>query len=227
MSRDQPPGVPPDLASFRDEQVIDMIVRQEGVGASLLFGGAAWGVARLAPQVLAERAKMPMDEAVRLAAAFELAYRVRDQRAAPRPNLDTGSTALAWLSDRATMLDQEEAWLLSLDVEHKLLGARLLAVGTRANVALDVTTVLRHALEMGAFSFILVHNHVEGLSVPSERDLEFTVELREGAFAIGMMLVDHFLTTRDRKIVSVVEYMKRLARKAARKPKGTPAKKRA
>ena len=169
-------------------------------------------------RVFAERAKMPMDEALRLAAAFELAHRVREQRAASRADLETSSSALAWLSERATMLDQEEAWLLSLDVELTLLDARLLAIGTRAKVALDISTVLRHALEMGASHLVLVHNHVEGPNAPSEVDMMFTVELREGASKVGMTLVDHVLVMRDGQAISVREFMQALAKKAPSKP---------
>jgi DNA repair protein RadC len=62
---------------------------------------------------------------------------------------------------------------------------------------IDVRQILRAALDKGASSLILVHNHPTGNPTPSQADIRQTDALRKGAGAMGLALLDHVVVADD------------------------------
>jgi DNA repair protein RadC len=53
--------------------------------------------------------------------------------------------------------------------------------------------VVKRALELGASSLILVHNHPSGDPTPSQADIEMTRAVRDAAEVLGLSLHDHVI----------------------------------
>jgi DNA repair protein RadC len=63
--------------------------------------------------------------------------------------------------------------------------------------------VLRAALELGAVSFVMAHNHPSGDPTPSQEDIELTHEIEHRAHLIGVELTDHVVVCPSGKFASV------------------------
>jgi DNA repair protein RadC len=58
--------------------------------------------------------------------------------------------------------------------------------------------VVKRALERGASSIIMVHNHPSGDPTPSRADIEMTKEVAKAAAALGIAVHDHIIIARGR-----------------------------
>ena len=59
----------------------------------------------------------------------------------------------------------------------------------------DVRLVLKKALETGAVSIILAHNHPSGTLKPSQADKDITSKLKAAAAALDIKVLDHLIIT--------------------------------
>jgi DNA repair protein RadC len=59
----------------------------------------------------------------------------------------------------------------------------------------DVRLVLRNALEVGATSLILCHNHPSGTLKPSQADKQITLKLKNAAQSLDIRVLDHLIIT--------------------------------
>ena len=101
--------------------------------------------------------------------------------------------AAAWFAATIGELLHEEVWVVALDSADRFLGARCVAKGAKSEAVIDVPTVLRHVLELGASAFILGHNHPGGDLTPSEEDMALARAVDEGASVIDVPLLDHVI----------------------------------
>jgi len=62
---------------------------------------------------------------------------------------------------------------------------------------IDPRTVFRAALECGATSFIMAHNHPSGQLKASEPDKAITEKLKQGGQILEIRLLDHIILTAD------------------------------
>ena len=53
--------------------------------------------------------------------------------------------------------------------------------------------MVKRALELHATAIILVHNHPSGDPTPSGEDVEMTLEVKNAAGALGVVLHDHII----------------------------------
>ena len=57
--------------------------------------------------------------------------------------------------------------------------------------------VARRAIELNATAIILVHNHPSGDPTPSSADIAMTKEIAEASKAVGVVVHDHIVVSRD------------------------------
>ena len=94
-------------------------------------------------------------------------------------------------------LMHEECWVLLLNGHSYLVGTVLASSGGGNTTVIDVRQIIRSALDKGASSLILVHNHPSGNPTPSGADIRQTDELRKGVGAVGLTLKDHVVVADD------------------------------
>lgn len=87
----------------------------------------------------------------------------------------------------------EEFRVLFLDRKNVLIADEVLARGTVDHVTVYPREILRRALELGASSLILVHNHPSGNPTPSEADIMMTHRIKMGAEIMGITIHDHLV----------------------------------
>lgn len=80
---------------------------------------------------------------------------------------------------------------------NKVLGVYVHSIGSINAVNVDVRLVLAGALQMGAVSMILCHNHPSGNLKPSEADINMTKQLMKASEIHNIKLLDHIIITKD------------------------------
>ena len=98
----------------------------------------------------------------------------------------------------------ETVYLMSLDAKLKVLSCREVGEGSINYASVPIRRCVEMALEDGATSVILAHNHPSGIAVPSNDDISTTRRLAMALSAVEIQLVDHIVVA-DEEYVSMVQ----------------------
>lgn len=98
----------------------------------------------------------------------------------------------------------ELVYLVCMDGKNSLLGTRKLGEGIADAVQITTRKVLEEALGCNATRVVLAHNHVSGVALWSEADLDTTLRLKRLLREAGIELVDHYIIAND-DMVSMAE----------------------
>jgi DNA repair protein RadC len=88
---------------------------------------------------------------------------------------------------------QERFAVLLLDVKHRLLGTRIITIGTATETLAHPRDIFREVIKQGATRLIVAHNHPSGNTEPSPEDIHLTRQLLSGAQFLGIPLLDHLI----------------------------------
>jgi DNA repair protein RadC len=132
-------------------------------------------------------------KATTILAAIELGKRVLHTRPSERTVIDDPAVAAATLSHDLMWQSQERFAVLLLDVKHRLLGTRVITIGTATETLAHPRDIFREAIRHGAVRVIVAHNHPSGNVEPSPEDISLTRQLLGGAQLLGIPLLDHLI----------------------------------
>ena len=110
----------------------------------------------------------------------------------------TSYDLLKKLYDADTIEYCESAIVLFLNRVNNTIGWFKVSQGGITGTIIDKRMVLVTALNTGATSIIISHNHPSGNLNPSNMDISMTKELKAGCHAIGIDLLDHIIVTADK-----------------------------
>lgn len=123
------------------------------------------------------------------AAALKLAQgRVLD-----RPALKSWQALLDYCRASMGFNKTEQFRILFLDKKNILIADEVQQEGTIDHTPVYPREVVKRALELGASSLILVHNHPSGDPSPSSGDIEMTRQIIAAAKALGVSVHDHLI----------------------------------
>jgi DNA repair protein RadC len=88
---------------------------------------------------------------------------------------------------------KEQLRVLFLDQKNQMLCDEVQQTGTVNHTPIYPREVMKRALEVGATSFILVHNHPTGDPTPSRADIDLTLKLKRIGDDMGVILQDHII----------------------------------
>lgn len=83
--------------------------------------------------------------------------------------------------------------VLYLDTGNRLLSETLLSEGTIDRTNVSIRELLFRALEVGAASLIVAHNHPSGDPAPSQADRDLTERLARACSMLSIDLLDHII----------------------------------
>ncbi len=90
-------------------------------------------------------------------------------------------------------LQNEEFHVLFLNSKLELIADECQQKGTVDHTPVYPREVIRRALELGASSLILMHNHPSGDVSPSKADVEITHQIMDAARPLGIAVHDHLI----------------------------------
>lgn len=98
----------------------------------------------------------------------------------------------------------ETVFLLCLDSKCKLLSCRKVGEGSVNSAGISVRRIVEIALNEGASTAILAHNHPSGLAIPSAEDIQTTYKIAQALQSVDVVLADHIVVS-DSDYVSMVD----------------------
>ena len=90
----------------------------------------------------------------------------------------------------------EQFRVLFLDRKNVLIADEVQQKGTVDHTPVYPREVVKRALDLGASSIILVHNHPSGDPTPSRADIDMTNQVAAAAQGLGISLHDHIIIGR-------------------------------
>tara|TARA_R100000935_G_C2800004_1_gene150029 strand:- start:140 stop:838 length:699 start_codon:yes stop_codon:yes gene_type:complete len=134
-------------------------------------------------------------KAISIIAAMELGRRRRAEEAMDLIKISSSNSVFEVLQPIIGELNHEEFWILYLNNSNKIIEKFQISKGGITGTLVDVRITLRKALELGAVSLILAHNHPSGNLNPSEADKQLTQKLKIAAESLDIKILDHIIVT--------------------------------
>lgn len=124
--------------------------------------------------------------------------RLLKERTQQKDVLETWDDMIDYCKASMAFETKEQFRVLYLDVKNQIILDEKQQVGTVDHTPVYPREVIKKALEIGASSIVVVHNHPSGDVTPSKADVKITKILRDGAKALGVKLYDHVIVSKDK-----------------------------
>lgn len=174
----------------QEESAVDLMRRiLEGCGNNLNTLGKK-GI-----QELCEYKGIGPAKAITIMAACEFGKRRAAEPTEERPKIRSSKDIYEYFLSKMKDLPYEEVHALFLNNQLSIIGSRLIGRGGLTAATADIRIVLREAILAHATHIILSHNHPSGSIRPSREDDRLTDNLKRGAEAIQVKLLDHVIVT--------------------------------
>jgi DNA repair protein RadC len=128
----------------------------------------------------------------------ELLKRVLREEIRERPVIGSWTALLDYLQVALAHEPIEQFRVLFLDRKNILIRDELQQRGTVDHTPLYPREIVKRALELGASSIIMVHNHPSGDPTPSRADIEMTKQVVQAMSAVGLTVHDHVVVGKNR-----------------------------
>ncbi len=87
----------------------------------------------------------------------------------------------------------EQLRIIYLDQKNQVLYDEIQQTGTVNHTPIYPREIMKKALEVGAISLVLVHNHPSGDPTPSRADIDLTLKIQRIGEDLGITLHDHII----------------------------------
>ncbi|WP_066209279.1 DNA repair protein RadC [Blastomonas sp. CCH10-E1] len=114
-----------------------------------------------------------------------------------QPILSSWQALLDYLRLDMAHLTRERVRVLFLNAKNMLISDDVMSEGSVDQAAIYTRQVIKRALDLGAVSLILVHNHPSGNPQPSKQDIQITREIIEAGKRLGIGVHDHIIIGLD------------------------------
>jgi DNA repair protein RadC len=159
------------------------------------FGSFA-GALAASPRELKEVDGVGPASIVLIKAVQAAALLMARQEVLDRPVIGSWKKLLDYCHARMAHEKIEQFRLLFLDNKNALIADEVQQRGTVNHTPVYPREVVKRALELGASSIILVHNHPSGDPTPSQDDIEMTKEVAAAAGKLNIAVHDHIIIGR-------------------------------
>ena len=136
-------------------------------------------------------------KAITIMAACELGKRRQKEKAEGRVRLDSAMSIYELMKPMMQDLSEEEAWLLMMNQNFKLIKEIRLSHGGITETAVDVRLIVKNALLCNATVVALCHNHPSNNPHPSGDDDNITRRIAEACKIMRLHFLDHLIITDD------------------------------
>lgn len=134
-------------------------------------------------------------KALAILAALELGKRKAMEKQGYRPDLGSSIAIYNFLHPMMADLQVEEAHLLLMNQNFKLLKHVKLSVGGITDTSVDVRRIMREAVMCNATIVALAHNHPSGSPYPSKDDDRLTTQIHKASEVMRLFFMDHVIIT--------------------------------
>lgn len=134
-------------------------------------------------------------KAITILAACELGKRRQAEKAEERKKLDAATAIYEYMHPKMQDLDTEEAWILLMNQNYKLIEAKRISHGGITETAVDIRIIIREALLHNATVVAFCHNHPSNNLRPSNDDNRLTQRIKSACETMRLYFLDHLIIT--------------------------------
>ena len=134
-------------------------------------------------------------KAITILAACELGKRRVREKAEERPQLATATDIYNYMYTRTQDLDVEEAWIVLMNQNYRLIKTVRLSHGGLTETAVDVRVAMKEAIMANATVMVLCHNHPSNNPKPSKDDDRLTERIKKACELMRIHFLDHIILT--------------------------------
>lgn len=134
-------------------------------------------------------------KAITILAACELGKRRTREKAEERPSLSTATDIYNHMYTRTQDLNVEEAWIVLLNQNFKLIKTVRMSHGGLTETAVDVRLIIKEAIMANATVLALCHNHPSNNPRPSKDDDRLTERVKKACELMRIHFLDHIILT--------------------------------
>ena len=134
-------------------------------------------------------------KAVSILAACELGKRRQLEKVQERKDLGSPQAIYDYMHPIMQDLDTEEAWVILMNQNYKLIKAERLSHGGITETLVDVRLIVKEALYNNATIVALCHNHPSNNARPSKEDDRLTERVKKACELMRLYLLDHVIVT--------------------------------
>lgn len=134
-------------------------------------------------------------KAITIAAAMELGRRRTNSDFLNKTVVRSSGEIASYLKVVLKDHPHEVFAVLFLNRANKILHFEIVSSGGLTGTVADPRIILKKALETGATSIVLSHNHPSGSLKPSRADEELTQKIRQAAMYLDIRVVDHIIVS--------------------------------
>lgn len=121
--------------------------------------------------------------------------RLLQEQVLDKPIIQSWSALLDYAKAVMAHKKIEEFRILFLNRRNEVIRDEVQQRGTIDHTPVYTREVVKRALELGAASIILMHNHPSGDHTPSKADIDITQQVVEAARAVGIKIHDHVIVS--------------------------------
>jgi DNA repair protein RadC len=132
-------------------------------------------------------------KAITIAAALELGRRRKSESIEEKPLIKTAKDAAQILQPILADETIEQFYLLHLNRANRLLKTECISTGGVSGTVADAKVIFKKALDAGASSIVLCHNHPSGNLKPSDADIELTKKIVASGKLLDINVLDHLI----------------------------------
>ena len=133
-----------------------------------------------------------MAKAITILAACELGRR-RQSENVERLRINSANSIYLYLHPKMQDLDVEQAWVLLMNQNYKLIKAERLSVGGISETSIDVRLVIKLAVINNATVVAIAHNHPSNNPKPSKEDDRITERVKKACDLMRIHFLDHVI----------------------------------
>ncbi|MDR0631572.1 MAG: DNA repair protein RadC [Holosporales bacterium] len=128
----------------------------------------------------------------------EMSLRQVRQKITQIPLLNSWDAVICYCRKSNAFKQKETVHVLFLNKKNFLIADEVLFEGTVDQTPFYIRNIIKRALDLGAVSMILVHNHPSGDATPSASDISETQRLYIAAKTMDITLHDHIIVAKDK-----------------------------
>lgn len=137
-------------------------------------------------------------KAITILAACELGKRRQREKAEERLDLGSATAIYNYMHPRMQDLGVEEAWVLMMNQNFKLIKCERISHGGISETSVDVRVIMKEAILCNTTIMCLCHNHPSNNPNPSTDDDRITQRLKKACEVMRIHFADHVIITDGR-----------------------------
>lgn len=116
--------------------------------------------------------------------------------------MNNPDAAIRVMNEFLSQMDRELFCIVNLQADLTPINMNIVSVGSLNEALINPREIFKSAILSNAHSMMLIHNHPSGNLTPSTSDIQTTARMQELGELMGISLVDHIITGRDRNYYS-------------------------